>query len=270
MHKWIATKLLGFNKVPNATAIDIVSALKDGKTVLIDSTLGSPIQRHLKNITGWGDFLNSPTFELWNYDNRVSFEPFKGLEKHRVRHKIDEIRNSIISNQKTVTHINHSTIDVGLRASERMIEAIVETAEELWHDEHPLPLFVIELFWRHENEYTLELLKRLKDITATLVFRTTETSMPTSKISSDIHIVERPEFRKYLRSDAEVLMKCGTRTVISSHPDASRFKRSINRNHDLETTPSISDFNESFLSPLRREEFVRKHWSDLGLALSRC
>jgi hypothetical protein len=147
-----------------------------------------------------------------------------------------------------------------MRDEERIIEAIVETAEELWIAERAMPLFVIHLAPEYENEYVFELLKRLQQIAATIILRVVDAPMPiTPSLTSDIHIVERTDFQKYLRSDAEVFFANSQRAMIATHPAARKFSKWDYKDYCFDFTPTIDEYNASFASKAAREAFLRKH-----------
>ncbi len=287
MREWIAKNILGLVRAPEARKLDIFAELANGKSILLDSGLHSPMQDYIRRICASAEYIDKPTIELWHSlfpveaylqhagrfklskdrtlsgDNLIHASNKIGkwhdhTEKSKIRNlrkQIETIKSAMRSEKKTIAQID------SMRYEERVIEAIVETAEELWVKEHNMPLFVIQFLQRYKNEYVFELIKRLQQIAPTVIIRVVEAPMPiTPSLTADIHIVERTDFQKYLRSDAEVLLANNQRAVITSHHEAREFTKWDYKSYKFEDTPTVAEYNASFFSKSARKAFTDKHW----------
>lgn len=292
MREWIAKHILGLVRAPEARKIDIFAELANGKSILLDSGAQSPIQNFLRYICSSADCIDKNTIEfchnrsprdgymrtgrfklddnqilsgdnLAHVSNRVGdWKNYKPNSLNRnFREQIETIKSAMRSGKKVIAEYDCRYATSTMRDEERIVEAIVETAEELWAAWRDMPLFVIQLMPEYENEYVLELLKRLQQIAPTIIIRVVEAPMPiTPSLTADIHIVERTDFQKYLRSDAEVLLANNQRAVISTHHEAREFNKWDYKGYKFEDMPTVAEYNASFESKSARKAFTDKHW----------
>lgn len=291
MREWIAKNIFGLVRAPDARELDIFEEMETGKSILLDSGAQSPIQHLLRYICSCTNFIDKNTIEfshnrsprdgymrtgrfklddnqiltgenLAHLSNRVgdwkNYQP-NSLNRN-FRQYIESIKSAMRSGKKTIAEYDCNYATTTMRDEERIIEAIVEIAEELWIAERNMPFFSIQLAPEYENEYVIELLKRLQNIAPTIIIRVVHEPTPfTPSLTADIHIVERTDFQKYLRSDAEVLFDNNQRAVITTHPSARKFSKWDYKSYEFEKTPSIAAYNDSFASKSSREAFQRHH-----------
>jgi len=288
MHEWFAKNILGIVRAPEAKMIDIREELANGKSILLDSGIHSPMQDHIRRICTWAEYVDEPTVEFWTSlfpiemyhrhesgrfnlnrndwtlsGDSIVHTPIKyddNYKKFKVSKQIETIVAAMRAGKKTIVQLDGPPTIYKYRDAERVLQAIVETAESLWFEERRMPVFMIQILQRHENEYIHELIQRLQQIAPTVVIKLVETPMPTTSLTADIHIVERTDFQKYLRSEAEVLLANNQRAVIATHYAAREFTKWDYKSYKFEDTPTVAEYNASFVSKSARKAFTAKHW----------
>lgn len=293
MRDWFAKNILGLVRAPEAKMIDIRKELGNGKSILLDSSVNSPMHDVLSKLGTWPEYIEEPTVELWTWGSPVSSYseyPSKGffsnpdgtltgqnlafitnqhgsgrvsfggkLFRISTRQQIENTKISIRGGKKTIVHFNRHKILNVKQEIERVFEAVVEVAEELWQMDRKQPVYMVQLLATDENEYIHDLIRRLQDIAPSVVIRLVDRAVPTAPLTADIHIVERPEFKKYLRSEAEVLLANNQRAMIATHHQAREFTKWDYKNYKFEDTPTVAEYNASFNSKSTRKAFTDKH-----------
>jgi hypothetical protein len=258
----------GWERERSSPIMDVVKELSAGKLIFVDADIHSPVQRWMREISFWDEFINEKAVEIraWSsllgyYHNRETF--IRNLASARddrlklfgkrsyqdfseeITDETDFVRQVALSMDtvlKTVIEVDDRHEDGVKKVRNILIAAIAVVKEKVVKNEQ-LPLFMIELMFAINDESVRALIRQLHDLGARIVvirlvgWPTTISDMP-----ADIHIVERTPFLSYLRNEAEVLLRDGTYATV--HPFFRESpKGRWGKKDRLRPVPSFDEYN---------------------------
>lgn len=264
--------------------LDIIKELNAGKLVLVDSGMHNPMQRWVRNIAIWDQFLETRSFEIrtWStafseYFNHDRREEFVGKDRLLRPEKVrfvgpfvrnynpdgidivydlkdvgahaEEVHASLLSTLKTVVHFQNNWEDEVVLL-EGILRQVILTSRELAARGEDLPLCMIEINSKYDTDVVRGLIHELHQVgNRVVVVRQVFRPEPTCDFKADIHIVERSPFLDYLRGDDEVLLRSGTPVLLAPFywlPTESVWKK---RNSRPRVLPSIDEYNAGRIDP---------------------
>lgn len=262
--------------------LNIVDELAAGKLILVDSGIHSPVQRWMREIAMWDQFLNRKTVEIRSWSEWWSSHPnFKKFLRREndvdviraelisylglvanpsaiwdwpssvVEASADAVQRSILSTRKTVMKFRYHA-EEEISQIEQVLSISIEVARSLAQSGDEVPLFMIEIGSLYDTARIRSLIHELHDTGAQIVvIRLVDWPTSTSDMKADIHIIERTPFLDYLYDESEVLMRTGEYASLAPFYKTTKRPGWLWKPSQPRDFPSISEYNadpENFMS----------------------
>lgn len=266
--------LLGLERYKTSPSLNLIQELDSGKLILVDAGIHSPVQRRVREITLWDEFVEEKTVEIrcWSsffsaHPNRMKFidHDYDGERKFHTDNVrffgnthypdynekiadgdlpgfVEQIKASIKSTCKTVISIRYHC-ESEIVKIEEILKGAISVVQSMTAQKETLPLFMIELSIMYDIPRIQSLIKDLHALgPKVVVVRLVDTPTPTSNMNADIHIVERSPFLEYLNQEAEVLLKSGTYATVTPFYQPPLRRRWVSKEF-TRPIPSIEEYN---------------------------
>ena len=239
-------KLFNLTRGSTSPFLDVLEALTQGKFILVDSGIHSPVQRWLREITLWNEFIDHKTVEIrsWSsflggHPNRMKFFTKQDVGTHRQSNLVrffgnshypefnekltgqdkdalaQQVANSIKSVLKTVVSFRYHE-EAEIERIEGVLQTSIMTLQSMILNKEKLPLFMIEIGIMYDRPAIRSLIEEIHQLGAmVVVVRLVNSPTPISDMASDIHIIERTPFLRFLKQDSEVLLKDGRYATVT-------------------------------------------------------
>lgn len=279
--------LLGFEPAPRLRMVDPVDVVMKGGISVIDSGWTHPLVQHFEHFAIRKHFTDVPTIDLGIfrrlkavYRNPSSFRPDIGfLESSQVVlvEKVpgisvddvcdanasfeEDIKTAILTVKRTVidlydVYLEKEFVETLVSALKTVEFAIVEMAAK----GRRLPVLVIDLLPDFENDEVHDLIRRINGYgCGVMLFRLVYVATPTTKIVSDLHIVERYPLRNPIFSswENEAYLATGERVLVKTD---GKIKRPLWRraNSEAGMVPSLTDYEAGLVEPFGQLQVARQ------------
>lgn len=281
--------LLGFQQATHLRVVDPAGVTMRGGITVIDSGLSHPLVQHFEHSAVREHFSNVPTIDVGTfrtlkaiYRNPSNYKPDIGfLDDSQVAlvEKVhgmsvdhagetnasfeEDIKTAILTVKRTAIDLHD--VHVGKEFMETLVSTLrtVElSVAEMAAKGRRLPILVMDILPDFENDEVHDLIKRINNHgCGVMLFRLVYVATPTTKIPSDLHVVERYPLRNKTPTTSswenEAYLATGERVLVKTDRviEQPSWRR---RKSKTAIVPSLADYDAGIVEPFGKLQLARQ------------
>lgn len=272
--------VLGYQPATRMRVVDPVEVVMKGGISIIDSGWTHPLVQHFEHFAIRKHFADVPTIDLgvfrrlkalyWNPSNYKPETGFLDASQVSLIEKMsgtavreggkvsvsfeDEIRTAILTAKRTVIDLYDAYVE------KEFIETLVSTLKmmelavaEISAGGGRLPILVIDLLPDFENDEVHDLIRRInRHGCGVMLFRLVYVATPTTKLMSDLHIVERYPLRNkasiFPNWENEAYLATGERVLVKTERNIEQPLWIRGKSNSV-MVPSMADYEAGLVEP---------------------